>query len=442
MRSNKPSSVGLADNPFAVLDISIESSREDIASAFDDRLADGDVGGEALQNARDNVLKPNSRLLAALSFLPDAHDETRRATLTTLRRGGSYSDLLALSNDLPPLSRANLIAEIGAIRPSEGIIRSFVAAQSAIDVSALSQLLSAAHQHAGVPNPASGVISDALESVMANNAKRLVSGYERTEDAATDIVQCLEQDLPGADSTVIRSYTNLLNAYFDVASASMMSLRRQVEHVAEKIRSGENDPVTINELEKSLKKWDYLAQPQQLMALHKGRDEEQSRDLFEFLRGLLLDLVKKQDDASAALAISKICMDVFAELPRTTRQLQEDIAVLDRFVAEGGAKKLLYFVEEARKNFDPLVHSLDSQGFSPSSSGIAGHLYNIFEDSVAVTRGTPAAELPWLLVRGLALDINNDLGEVKASEALIKGLSTTVGAPGDRQGVDGGSPLR
>lgn len=424
MRSSKRSSMGLADNPFAVLDISIDSSREDIASAFDDRLADGEVAGETLRNARDNVLKPNSRLLAALSFLPDAHDEIRRTTLAALHMGGPYSDLLALSKELPPLSQANLLAEIGAARPSAGIVRSFVAAQAAIDMSALSQILVAAHQRAGVPTPASDAIADALDSVMASNAKRVFIGYGRPEDAATAIVQCLEQDLSDADTTVVRAYTNLLNVYSDVVSAPMLNLRRQMEHVAEKIRSGESGPLTIKELETALKGWDHLAQPQQLMALHKGRDEQQSRDLFEFLRGLSLDLANKLDDAPAALAISKVSMEVFAELPRATRQLQDDIATLDGLVAQEGAKKLLHFVEEARKDFDPLVHSLDAQGFGRSSTGIAGHLYNIFDESVTATRGTAAAELPWGLVRGLALDINNDLGEAKASEALIKGLST------------------
>lgn len=418
---------GFLVNPFLLLGVPLNASREDIAFAFDDVLAEGTVSAEQLRDARQKLLSPNSRLVAELSYLPDAPKDQAEEVVKLLKGGAPLSDLLSVTGELPPLSRSNVLAHIASWRPSSGVVRSFSSSQSEVDPEKVFEAITSIHRDAGMPNPTIDAVREALSNVQARASERLFVAYDEPPAAARDIVQCLENELEDSDPDLIRAYTNVVQGYQKFASGLMHARQREVEDALEKVRSDTVDESAVEHLGNALREWDELAQPQQLLALHKGRDDPQSRQLFESLRALVIDLANDFGATQTALKVSNLAKETFAELPRASKQLKDDIYSLEDLQALEGARELVEFVQQNREDLHPLADSIRSQGFRASSSGIAGQLYKLFDDSIRATEGSTAAETPWRWVRVLALDINNEFGEPRTSRALVQGLVAHAG---------------
>jgi len=417
-------SAGLLGNPFELLAVSLNATPENIGAAFDDALFDGVVAAEELREARRQLLAPKLRLTAEISFLPDATEKGRLEALEALRRNAPFSDLMAIARDLAPVSRENFLAHLGALEPSSDILREFALAQAAIVLAETHKIIVALHREATVPEATQEAVNEALNAASETNTALLFAAYREPKDAAKDLGQCLEENLANASPELVNAYTSMTNAYNSSVSSIMQAFRRQIKELSEQLRAEPDGTSIVAALQEQLEKWDELAQPLQVLAFHKGRDESKSRDLFEFVRGLSIELANERDAVGAALEISRVCATVFAELPRAARQLEDDIKALEELADQVGAKQLLHFVDDMRKDLNPLVYALDTSGFGKTSSGKARRLYVLFNDAVLATEGNSAANLPWIAVRGLAIDINNELGESAAGAAIIRGLRT------------------
>ena len=75
-----------------------------------------------------------------------------------------------------------------------------------------------------------------------------------------------------------------------------------------------------------------------------------------------------------------------------------------------------------------LEQELLRNGFGPASRGIAKTLYDAFTQAVRTTSNTDIADLPWRLVRSVAISLNNKSRAPKAAAALINGLIQFFGA--------------
>src|SRR5690606_15191788 len=122
-------------------------------------------------------------------------------------------------------------------------------------------------------------------------------------------------------------------------------------------------------------------QPAQLLSQKKGRDEAQARELFQKLRGFMIELANEKNAPAAALRLSKVCTEVFAELPRAVTQLRDDLGALQDLVDQEGAKDLLLFLAKMRENLDPLISDL-KRGFGPNATREAKRLYQLFDQAV------------------------------------------------------------
>lgn len=411
----------LLSNPFVVLRISPTASKEDVAVAFDEAMAEGRASDESLREARRQLLAPKLRLAATVDFLVDADPGQRDLAILALEGRRPLSDLIALAKGLPKASRASFLSNIAQLRPSSGVLRYFALTLAMVDRDQVEDTVAEIFEDAGLSRPTSDGVSEAFELTTARNIKRLFSGYKDAKAASTDMRRCLEDGIPSASTDDLAAYSSLVSAYLDYASAPIGELRRRIDGAVERFLGDTKHSAALDEIETSLVAWDELSQPAQLLAQQKGRDEPQARDLFEHLRGFMIELANEKDAPSAALRISKLCGEVFAELPRAVAQLKEDLSALQNLVDQEGAKDLIAFVEKTRRNLDPLVGDLKG-GFDATAINEAKRLYALFDRSVKATEGTAAAEIPWGVVRILALDINNDLGEASASDALISGL--------------------
>lgn len=411
----------LLRNPFAILRIPLTASKEDVAVAFDEALVDGRADDEVLRDARRQLLAPKLRLAATVDFLADADPGQRDLAISALEGRRPLSDLIALAKGLPKASRASFLSNVAQLRPSSGVLRYFALTLALVDRDQIDEMVGEIFEEAGLSRPTWESVSEAFEITTTRNIKRLFSGYKDAKAAAADMRRCLEEGISSASSDDLVAYSSLVSAYLDYASAPIGELRRRIGGAVETFLADTKHSESLQEIETALLAWDELSQPAQLLAEQKGRDEPQARELFEHLRGFMIELANEKDAPSAALRISKLCNTVFAELPRAVAQLKEDLSALQNLVDQEGAKDLIEFADKTRLKLDPLVADLKG-GFDSTAKGEAKRLYDLFDRSVKATQGTAAAEIPWGVIRILALDINNELGEAAACDALVSGL--------------------
>lgn len=411
----------LLSNPFARLRIPPTASKEEIAEAFNEAIAEGWADDEILRDARRQLLAPKLRLAATVDMLVDATPQQRDLALAALRDGVPLSDLQALTKDLPHASRAVFISNITQLRPSSGALRLFTITIAAIDRPSFDAKIGAIFEEAGLPAPNAASIQEAFDAATARNLKRLFSAYDNVKSASSDITRCMLEGMPSSTGDQLAAYTSLLVAYQQYAESSIRDLRDRVVASTGVFLENMEDAAVLDRIETDLRSWDQLSQPAQLLAQHKGRDDPQARELFEHLRAFMITMANDKTAPAAALRLSKVCNQVFAELPRAAAQLKEDLGALQNLVDQEGARALIEFVAEMRSSLDPLVNDL-KRGFDTGSRGRARRLFQLFEGAVTATKGTEASDIPWVVVRGLALDINNNLEEGAASEAIISGL--------------------
>lgn len=414
----------LLANPFAILRLPITASKDDVAAAFDDAMSDGWADDGQLREARRHLLAPKLRLAATVECLPDVQPQQRDLVLSALRDGVPLSDLIALAKDLPEVARASFLSNVAQLRPSSGVLRYFALTQAAIEIQKLQADVDLAFEAAGLPSPSTEAVREAYDQFTRDSVRRLFSSYRDAAAASVDMRRCLQDGLPSATDDQMAAYTSLVNWYLEFAAGPIGDLRREIESTLDTLSGNAVVSETaIGQIEKPLRQWDDLSQPAQLLAQSKGRDDPQARDLFQNIRGFMIKIANEKNASDVALKLSKVCAEVFAELPRAKQQLDEDIVSLQGLVDEQGVRELGAYIDQLRTDLDPLVRELKG-GFKAGGIGRAKLLFQVFDTAVKTTKGTAASDLPWFLVRSLALDINNDMGEGAASDALISGMTT------------------
>lgn len=415
-------SFDLLRNPFAILGLSPDATREDVVTAFEDGIADGIEDEKALREARRQLLAPNLRMQATVEFLPDATQADRTEVVAALRERPPLSNVIAVAKKLRGFSLTIFVSQVARLWPSSGMLRSFALSRAQLDREVIADTVRNLLDASGSPQPQIDAINEVIEAVTLRNAENLFVGYVDIKAAAADMTRCLEEELPRAKTEQISVLSLVVDAYVKEAAPRLQAARRKVEDAAEAVRRDPGAPSGTHELISLLSEWDAIAQPQQLLASHKGRDEGGARDLFQFLRGLMLELANERDKPSVALELNKACREVFAELPRAEQQLRDDETALETLADQEKLHELSAFVADAKKNPDALVRDLNQGGFGEFASGRAGRLFEIFNQSLIKAQGTPAAEFVWGFVRVLALEFNNEHGEAVAAQRLIEGL--------------------
>jgi peptidoglycan hydrolase-like protein with peptidoglycan-binding domain len=414
-------SFDLLDNPFSVLGIEPTAALEKIADAFDDAIADQAASEAELSAAREALVNPRQRTSAELSFLLDTPPREVAAIYAALKQNSSLADLVRIADRLAPLSQANLLTHIAAQRPSTAdLLFALVDAHARIDPKTVHAKLESTRKAAGITVPSIDSVRDELHLLLSSHAKAAISGFPSSKAAAYPVEECTKRVLVTADSDRIDALDGLVRAFAQAIAPDLRQLEEQIRSAGETLRGCPNDVGLIDPIAGSLRDWIKLARPIVELDAHKGRDEERARLLFNEVRGLAIDLFNKHDSFHAALSISNIAAEVFHLLPRALEQLKEDLAILEERSAEAFVVPLRKWIDELSKW--TIVKDLEIGGFGHSSVRQAKELWIRFLSAAKETQQTKAAELPWVFLRNLAIDINNEESSPLAAKAILEGL--------------------
>lgn len=422
---------GLTENPFNLLKVSIRSSRDDIAEAYEDALDDGVHDEDLLLQSHQALLGPKSRLEAELSWLPDCSPSRANRIMEGLSGNSTVANLIIEVADIEGLSAANVYASICKRSPGnrsviEFLIRSYDVFSEKQTISALNEN----RQISGFPKANRELVSGLLPGTKEQHARAAVGSIIKSEHPSLLMTELVEDFLNKSGGA--RDFLEVVAFHYDTWSApKLREIKDQIDQSVEILRadSAANQPVL--DIARFLSDWDEYSQPAQLLEQEKGLDEQRSKDLYDELRDISLWLANEEGEFKSALAISKALLDTFPELPSVVIQASDDIDALETLVKDATSVELLTpllsIVERCVSDLDAFDSDLIRNGFSQDGRGLAKTLYEIFSEAVEKTRGTEHEDMPWMVVRGIAIELNNSGEATEGALNILEGLDEFSG---------------
>jgi peptidoglycan hydrolase-like protein with peptidoglycan-binding domain len=410
----------LLRNPFFVLRVDPTTPIERISEAVEDALSDCEAPEEAILAAREALLNPRQRTGAELSYFFDSPPSQIARLVKALKDSGP-SSILKEAERTAPLSRANFLAEVSARSPaSSDVLFSILDAHAQISSVDLLAKIRSVRRQAGVVSPSLESVEEALTTLYEQHTKSMLSGLKNAYSAAGPLAECTKRILAVPDDDRLQALDRLLRSYAQFASAALGELEERVTLQVGQLKTRQATTEDIESLSGDLQRWLILTQPLIDSEAKKEREETRSRQLYFVIRNLCIDRANEYGDFASALAISQVAVDTFKSLPRSSAQLAEDAQLLREKLAEGKIEPLKKFLDGVSKW--TIAADLEKGGFGPAAEGAAHDLWRIFLTTQAELRDTDFADLPWILVRGLAIDLNNDENSPVAARAIIEQL--------------------
>lgn len=413
----------LLRNPFFVLKVQPGTPVDQIAEAAEDALADGEVAEADITAARESLINPRLRTAAELSYLfdvPPGHVARLVGTLANL----SPADILREAERAAPLSRSNLLTEAASHLPaSSDILFSVLDAHAQTSPPNLLAKIQSLRRQAGLVSPSLGTVEETLNSLYEQHVKSLLGGFKNAKGASGPLRECTKRILAAPDDDRLRALDRLLRAYAQFASSELGEIEEHVTPVLEQLKTRSATTSDTDDLSSYLQNWLSLAQPMIDTEARKGRDEPRSRELCLTIRSFCIDRANHHNDFASALAINEIALEAFKSLPRASEQLIEDAQLLKERLTESKIVPLKNFIDGTSKW---TIAADISSGFGPSAKGLASELWMLFATASRDLQHSTYSDLPWILVRELAIQLNNEEDSPEAAKSILEQLLRVV----------------
>lgn len=411
---------GLLQNPFFILKVDPSAPLDRIAEAVEDALADGEVAEDDVMAAREALINPRQRTITELSYLFDS-PSTQVARLVKLLKEPPSSEILKEVERSAPLSRSNFLAEAASRSPaSSDILFSILDAHAQVSPPDLLTKIQSVRRQAGIVSPSLEAIEESLNALYERHVKAALSGLRSATAASKPLRACTRRILALPDEDRLQALDRMIRAYAQFASSELGEIEERITSLAEQLKTRQAATNDIENLSNYLRRWKDLAQPLIESEAKKGRDDVRSRQLYYTIRNLCIERSNQYDDFGSALAISESAAEIFKSLPRASEQLVEDTQLLKERIVEAKVTPLKRYIDSVSKW--TIAADLENAGFGPSAKGMARDLWNLFLTTLNDTKHSMAADLPWILTRGLAIDLNNQENSPVAAKAIVEQL--------------------
>lgn len=417
----------LLQNPFILLRVQPTATAQGIKHAYEDAVEDDIAAIDLLRRAQQELLTPRLRINAEVGgFLDVSHSLASQLTLR-LRAGAIRTELNDLIARLHALPKSNVLAHL-ASQSSATIddLMELIEAQATTTVSTAHEAISDAREAAGAAKVDSEAVAQALADLAERQVKAVIARATATDTFPKTFDACVTRVLASTDTALIAKLDLYVRAYSEAIAPALSLQREAVVTACAAVRSNFKDFASFERLLRALRGWNEIARPLRLFESHMNREEPQARELFMLVRELCIWLANEQQEYEPARIVTQYCAEIFKELPRALSQMQEEISTLSQLSAQKAAASLLEplckVLNEAQQSHRALEKDLFRNGFGPRSSGLVKKLYDEFIKAIGITASTEMADIPWRLVRGAAISLNNDSQSPGAATKLIDGL--------------------
>ena len=414
-------------NPFVLLSVAPNAATQVIKQAYEDALEDGIAPADDLQRAQQLLLTPRLRVDAEIGGFLDVAPDLAKQIITLLKKGAAYNELKDALNSLHALPRSNVLAHLGSASPM-GVaeLLQLLETQATIAIGSVHDAVNEVREEAGSGKADRDTITDALVRLEERQTRAVLDTFVGGAAFAATFTTFVERVLADGDASLITKLDTYIRAYSQAASPELSRRREMVVAACDAVRKDPKNRDAVDQITIALHHWNEIEQPLQLFEAHMNREEPHGRDLYFHVRDLCLWLANEKAEYETAKRITQACADVFSNLPRSLGQMQEESEQLTQLRNQQTAVTLLTplskVCEEAQQNHRGLEREVLRNGFCSSSLGIAKILFDEFANGVAITSATDVADLPWRLVRDIAISLNNDSKSPSAAAAVINGL--------------------
>lgn len=420
----------LTQNPFHLLDLSIRAGREEVVEAHEEALADGRADEGVLVRAQQAVLTPRTRIEAELSWFPGIPPSQAREILSKLERS-SLAEAHGTLERLQGLDKANLAADLCARSAGETeYVNTLLEAYKDFAAGDVHETLRGLRSVSGFPIPDEQQVGSVLAGLRVIHAKAAVASITAAKSPGEALTEIVETFLALGDDNVEHLLALIVREYDAWSQPHLATIKERIEADIATYRNG-GDLVPVEQLVKLLAKWDAISQPVQQFEEFKGHEERRSKEIYAIVRDFCLWLANENSQYEEALKLSRALLETFPELPVVAAQLSDDVDKLKSLAEKAKSVDLMGpligSVEATQTKTSTFDDDLVTFGFGPKSRGLAKKLYDAFVDMAAKTAGTELADMPWMVVRGLAIDLHNKHESREGACAILEGLISHKG---------------
>ena|GEM_PF-2662922 len=424
----------LFQNPFNLLRISDRAPAEEIRHAVEVSILEAAASEDKVREALRTLMAPRPRLMAELSWFPGCSSAQADQVLTALRRGVSVDSVLDLLKSVNGIARANLATHLCNHKIVDGnVMRALMASQKAMVPEFALPLINETRMKAGFPKASEELVREALAQLRSEHCEaacNVVVSRPHPGKAMTSVVEAFKD----AEGPVAELLDMVADRYDAWSFPTLSRISDDLDELCRMLRENPKSSFEIGEIQEKLRLWDEYSQPLQLLYESKGLDEKRSLAIYEKLRGLCIWLANEKEEYEKALAISRALHETFPELPTVLAEVEQDMETLEDLISHARADEalqgLVAIIEQIVASPSGFSVSMERRDFMGGRQRtVAGRLHDEFLSAVDATSGTSKSEVPWMMVRSLAIRLHNNFGCSGAALQLLRALYEIRTAP-------------
>ena len=425
----------LTDSAFHTLKADYLSNRSDIAELVEEAEFNGLSEPQKIQRAQQSLLAANARLEQELSWLPELSQAQISKVLSIITSG----DLVSLAESLkhiPELAKVNILAHFcGTGNVNDSLFHALVASWDEIDQGSILSFINESRLSAGFPRVETRQMRDGLKELEKLHARSAAFGIYTLRRPGKVMDRIVEVELRRCPSSSFLE--KFIRNYDTLSEPDLVRISDEIDKVIlDAGKDGADLSVLVTEASDLLVRWDDVNQPVQVYEQHQGHEEGRSKRIYEKLRSLSLALHNDHGKTAEARRLSEALLRTFPELESVAEVLKSDVAQLELYTAQKNQQKLLEPIvaacEAAKQYLTEINTELKRNGFSGSTFGPLWKVFHTFNTAVS---SLDDVSLAYLIVRDLALDVNNEKEDPQTAFRLVDALLTYNGVSPSREMV-------
>ncbi len=316
----------LNQNPFILLELSLQDNKTTIAEQFEEKVADGEIDEYDLMVAQKNLMASKTRLKAEIAWLPELSPK-KAHKIANLVRCADYKKLHELLPTLSGLSCANVAAYLCSEKQgTKEILNHLFNAQSQIDTITILNCVNSNRSLAGFPAIDQTMVEDVITEISYIHAEAAMTYILSEKHPENKFNNLVDEYIDNQKSTSFMD--NLAEKYDSWVTTRLRYYEDQIKCEVEAMKVQTYSYTFIENIIRLLKEWSVYSRPLQLIYQAKGLDEKRAKELYLDMRDVYLWLANVKNDHKLSFQFAMSLRIIFIRLPSSSAKIEDDLTTL------------------------------------------------------------------------------------------------------------------
>lgn len=412
-----------ATSAFATLELSLRSSKDAINEAVDRLAFESDRDPAELDAARARLLSARDRVEEEIAWLPELPpSEARRAASAAL--AGDLDALRSIWKATSGLAQLNIGAAIVSLKPDPALSVEVIRSGLLWDSRSTLQTLQESRAIAGSPPIGEDLWKKAVAKHLNYIAQQLATPFSLSSESAEKLSEDILERKSRRTEKTSSFLESLIQNYRRLVEPKICIITEGIEKNVSNVRADPQRPTSRIALVDQIRDWAALRRPVLLHEASRGLEDEDSASLARSIRSLAIELANDHSAFAAAKELTEALRAGFAYLPAFAEKLEEDSKTLDGLLAsQSDARHLEPLTAACQAALDQpktFASGVNAGNLRQDGRGLAANLVNAFK--VATFANVSDPNVPWLMVRNVAIELHNEYDNSEAALSLVEWL--------------------